>query len=75
VTAYYGRVRPDRIARARLFALLAQYAWTLWASIQDAVSNAEFDFWSWGMEKYERAVDTFDSQEFGRLVKDAQQPT
>jgi thiamine kinase-like enzyme len=75
VTAYYGRVRPDRIARARLFALLAQYAWTLWASIQDAVSNAEFDFWSWGMEKYERAVDTFDSREFGRLVKDAQQPT
>jgi thiamine kinase-like enzyme len=74
VTAYYGRPRPDRVARARLFALLAQYAWTLWASIQDAVSDADFDFWAWGMDKYERAVETFDSPLFDQLVADAQTP-
>jgi len=74
VTAYYSRPRPDRVARARLFALLAQYAWTLWASIQDAVGDAEFDFWTWGMEKYDRAVETFDSPQFDRLIAQAQTP-
>ena len=36
-----------------------QYGWTLWASIPDATSRIDFDYWSWGMEKYERAVATF----------------
>ena len=35
---------------------MAKYGWTLWASIQDAVSDVDFDFWEWGMEKYARAV-------------------
>ena len=42
-----------KVARARLLGLMAKYGWTLWASIQAAVSPIEFDFWSWGMEKYE----------------------
>ena len=72
VTAYYGRPRPDRVARARLLGLMGQYGWTLWASIQEATSDIDFDFWSWGMEKYERAVATFRGPELDRLVDDAQ---
>jgi thiamine kinase-like enzyme len=75
VTAYYGRHRADRIARARLFGLMSKYGWTLWAAIQDAVSEVDFDFWSWGMEKYERAVAEFDGPEFQKLITQAQQPT
>ncbi|MBU6314607.1 MAG: phosphotransferase, partial [Actinomycetales bacterium] len=52
VTAYYGAHRPDKVARAWLWALMAKYGWTLWASIQDSVSEIEFDFWEWGMSKY-----------------------
>ena len=62
VTAYFGRPRPEMVARARLFAVLAQYGWMLWASIQDGSSGMDFDFWSWGMQKYERAVLTFDHE-------------
>ena len=61
VTAYFGRPRPVQVARARLFALMAKYGWTLWAAIQDGASPMDFDFWSWGMQKYERAVAEFDS--------------
>ena len=43
--------------------------WTLWASIQDGVSDIDFDFWSWGMEKYERAVAEFDDAGFERLLE------
>jgi thiamine kinase-like enzyme len=75
VAAYYGRRRPDKVARARLFGLMAKYGWTLWASISASVSDVDFDFWSWGMEKYERAVAEFDGPGFAQLIDDVQQPT
>ncbi|HMC39624.1 MAG TPA: hypothetical protein VKI19_08175, partial [Acidimicrobiales bacterium] len=71
VTCYYGRPRPSRVARARLHGLMSQYGWTLWASIQDAMSSIDFDYWSWGMEKYERAVATFRSRELDALIEQA----
>jgi thiamine kinase-like enzyme len=71
VTAYFGRPRPDQVARARLFGLMSKYGWTLWAAIQDATSPLAFDFWSWGMEKYDRAVAEFDGPDFERLIETA----
>lgn len=69
VTAYFGRPRPDQVARARLFGLMSKYGWTLWASIQDGSSPLDFDFWGWGMEKYERAAAEFDGPELTQLLK------
>ncbi len=74
VAAYYGRPLRHRVARARLWGLMSKYGWTLWASIQDGVSPIDFDFWSWGMEKYERAVAEFDGPEFERLLDEARRP-
>lgn len=55
VDAYWGERVPAKIARARAWTLLAHYGWTLWASIQDGVSPIDFDFWTWGMGKYDSA--------------------
>jgi thiamine kinase-like enzyme len=55
VDAYWGGRDPVKLARARAWSLLARYGWTLWASIQDGVSPIDFDFWSWGMNKYDSA--------------------
>jgi thiamine kinase-like enzyme len=74
VTAYYGRPRPSRIARAKLYGLVARYGWTLWGAIQHASSELDFDFWSWAMERYEAAAAGFTSPEFDRLLTDAQAP-
>jgi thiamine kinase-like enzyme len=71
VEAYDGRLLRHRVARARLWGLMSKYGWTLWASIQDAVSTLDFDFWSWGMEKYERALVEFGGPDFERLLEDA----
>jgi thiamine kinase-like enzyme len=68
VAAYFGRPAPVETARARLFGLMSKYGWTLWASIQDAVSDVEFDFWQWGMEKYVRARQEFRSPDLERLI-------
>ena len=56
------------MARARLFALMSQYGWTLWASIMDGSSTLDFDFWGWGMQKYEQALAGFDSPELEELL-------
>ncbi len=68
VTAYYGEFRPDKVARAWLWALMAKYGWTLWASIQNSVSDIEFDFWEWGMSKYELAQKEFTSDYFKKAL-------
>ena len=68
VTAYYGSSRPEKLARAWLFALLAKYGWTLWASIQSSVSDIDFDFWQWGMEKFDDAEENFASDKFERAL-------
>ena len=72
IAAYYGRPLRNKVARARLWGLMSKYGWTLWASIQDGVSEIDFDFWSWGMEKYARAVAEFDSPGFERLLAEVQ---
>lgn len=68
VDAYYGAHRPEKVARAWLQALLGKYGWSLWASIQSSVSDLDFDFWSWGMEKYELAQSEFTSDYFSKML-------
>ena len=73
VAAYYGTPSVSKVARARLHALMSNYGWTLWACIQAATSDLDFDFWGWGLEKYERAVAGFHGSELSRLITDVQQ--
>jgi thiamine kinase-like enzyme len=68
VAHYYGEPSAARVARCRLWGLMSKYGWMLWASIQDGVSQLDFDFWSWGLEKYVRAVEEFDGPDFERLL-------
>ena len=68
VTAYYGAYRPDKVARAWLWALVGKYGWSLWASIQDSVSEIDFDFWQWGIAKYDLARSEFTSDYFKKAL-------
>src|SRR5262252_1924214 len=72
VAAYWGRPLRNKVARARLWGLMSKYGWTLWGSIQDGISDLDFDFWSWALEKYERAVEELDGPEFEQLLSDVQ---
>lgn len=64
IAGYWGEANKSRMARARLWALMSKYGWMLWASIQEAISPIDFDYWTWGLEKYERAVAEFEGPEF-----------
>jgi thiamine kinase-like enzyme len=72
VTAYYGRHLRHKIARARLQGIVGMYGWTLWGCIQNGSSPLDFDFWEWGMERYEGAVAEFRGPDFTGLLDDVQ---
>lgn len=64
VTAYVGHEDPRLVARARLQATVSRYGWALWGFIQAATSEDDFDFRSWGSERFERAVADFRGPDF-----------
>jgi thiamine kinase-like enzyme len=68
ITCYYGVFDPQKAARARLQGLMSKYGWMLWAAIRDGAAPLGFDFWTWGLEKYERAVAEFDGPDFETLL-------
>jgi thiamine kinase-like enzyme len=70
VVHYYGRPLRNKVARARLWGLMSKYGWTLWGSIQDGISDLDFDFWGWAMEKYVRAVEELDGPHFARMLEE-----
>ena len=72
VAHYYGKPLRNKVARARLWGLMSKYGWTLWGSIQAGISDLDFDFWGWAMEKYDRAVAELDGPEFEQLLLDVQ---
>jgi thiamine kinase-like enzyme len=71
VTAYYGRRLRHKSARAHLQGIIGRYGWTLWGCIQSATSAIDFDFWNWGMVRYEAAVADLKSPLIARLLEDA----
>ncbi len=72
VTEYYGRRLRNKIARAMLLGLVGKYGWTLWGAIQAAVSPLDFDFWAWGMERFDGAAEGFRGPGFGKLLDEVQ---
>jgi thiamine kinase-like enzyme len=68
---YFGDAREDRLARMNLQALMADVGWTLWAAIQAEISTIDYDFWGWAVERWDRASRAFESDDFGRWVREA----
>ncbi|MBO0846416.1 MAG: phosphotransferase [Nocardioides sp.] len=67
--AYFGDPTPADRARVRVQALCSQYGWSLWGFIQEASSPIDYDFHSWGMERYEKAAATFRGGGLPRLLE------
>jgi hypothetical protein len=56
----------------RLQALVSAYGWSLWGAIQARASSLDFDFISWGQERFEKAARGFASHGFSSLLDEAQ---
>jgi thiamine kinase-like enzyme len=67
---YFGEPDPALVARARLWALMSKYGWTLWAVLRhNAAPDAEL--LAWGLGLYAEAAAEFDGDEFERLLEAA----
>ena len=71
--AYWQQHRPEKIARARAWSMIARYGWMMWASIQSAVSTIDFDFKTWGIQKWESVLPELTSDEYHLLLRTIKQ--
>ena len=67
---YSGEPDPALVARARLWALMSKYGWTLWAVLRHNVTP-DPELMAWGAGLYEEAAKEFEGDEFDRLLEDA----
>lgn len=63
-TAYFGKFSPSMLARMKLNMIMSDVGWALWAAIQEKISTIEYDFWGWAIERWGRATEKMDSEEF-----------
>jgi thiamine kinase-like enzyme len=70
--AYFGSASEAMIARMKLNMIMSDVGWGLWAAIQAKISKIDFDFWGWATERWGRAVEKMDSEEFPVWLKQVQ---
>jgi thiamine kinase-like enzyme len=70
--AYFGEASSSKIARMKLNMVMSDVGWGLWAAIQANISKIDYDFWGWAIERWSRAVEKTDSDQFDVWVKDVQ---
>jgi thiamine kinase-like enzyme len=68
VERYYGRPRPSRTARARLYTVLGHHTWALWAAIRAGTGDPDTDLASWAQEQYERSATALTSAALPTLL-------
>ena len=72
VEAYFSVPLRNKLARVRLQALVSAYGWALWGAIQASASSLDFDFRSWGQERFEKAARGFSADWFPALLDEVQ---
>jgi thiamine kinase-like enzyme len=66
---YHGEPVPALVARARLWALVSKYGWTLWAVLRhDAAPDP--DLMAWGLGLYAEAAAGFEADELEQLLEE-----
>ena len=61
------------LARMKLYMIMSDVGWGLWAAIQARISKIDYDFWGWATERWSRAVQMMDSADFERWLRQVQE--
>lgn len=71
--AYWQKDLPAKVARAHAWSMIARFGWITWASIQEAVSNIDFDFRTWGMKKWHSVLPELRSENYHTILNTLKQ--
>lgn len=66
--AYAGHIEPQELARMRLHKLTADVWWGMWGMIQDRISVLDFDFYTYGIRRFERFRRNYYEGDYQRLI-------
>lgn len=69
IETYFDNFDEKKFARINLYKSMADILWTLWAAIQHHLSDLEFDFWEYGMNRFQRAMTALNSDDFSRWLQ------
>jgi len=70
--AYVGASSPCLLARVRLYMIMSDVVWTLWAAIQTRISRIAFDFSGYGLDRWARAEAALDSPQLASWLEAVQ---
>lgn len=68
IEAYFGRVEESTRARMFVYRMLGDFKWSLWALIQMAISDIDFDFYKFGAWKQMRLHSTLNDPRWDRSL-------
>lgn len=70
INAYFGRVDKEVLSRTHLHGILSDIGWSLWSFIQTRISSIDFDFKTYGLNRWKRVVNEIDSGSVYRWLHD-----
>jgi thiamine kinase-like enzyme len=70
--AYFGSRKVNMISRMKLYMIMSDVGWALWAAIQAKISKIDYNFWGWAVERWDRAIGKMDSPEFSTWLENVQ---
>jgi thiamine kinase-like enzyme len=66
---YFGKLQADKIARMKLYMIMSDVGWCLWAAIQARISKIDYNFWGWAVDRWGRATEKLDSSQFATWLE------
>jgi thiamine kinase-like enzyme len=69
VETYFGYFDEQKFARMNVYKYMADMLWSLYGYIQNHFSELDYDFWEYGMNRFNRAMQAFHGGEFSRWLQ------
>ena len=69
VRFYYGEINEKIISKVYLQGVVSDIGWSLWSYVQAKISNNNFDYSMYGLNRLERAINKMESKEYELWIK------
>jgi thiamine kinase-like enzyme len=72
---YWQKHLPGKIYRAMAWSIIARFGWVMWASIQEGVSQINFDFRTWGLKKWNSVLPELKGDRYKEIAENLKKYT